>query len=280
MKAYKAFSRDLKCRDFQFSEGEIFEVEGDPVLCENGFHFCKDLVLTLEYYPVDVITDNAYAEVEILGETAFEKPIGHKGCTNKIKILRIIPDSEVLDLVDRKSNSGDSNSGDSNSGNWNSGNWNSGYSNSGHKNSGHSNSGHKNSGNWNSGYSNSGYSNSGDRNSGNWNSGNWNSGNWNSGNWNSGNWNSGDRNSGYFNTDNPEYIRVFNKECLRSDWENSEKPNFLCFEVDDDIGYKASFQKSYEAAGEKDRRLLLSLPNFDAKLFYEISGIDVSEIKK
>ena len=45
MKAYKAFKRDMTCRGHEFKEGETYELEGKPVLCEHGFHFCKDLVL-------------------------------------------------------------------------------------------------------------------------------------------------------------------------------------------------------------------------------------------
>ena len=85
MIAYKAFNKGadgkLTCRDVVFEEGEEYKLEGEAKICSNGFHFCRDLVLTLIYYPCDKITDNAYAEVEILGETDFEKPTEHKGCT-------------------------------------------------------------------------------------------------------------------------------------------------------------------------------------------------------
>jgi len=306
MKGYKAFSRDLKCMDFQYKEGETYEIEGTPILCQHGFHFCKDLVLTLAYYPVDnCITENCYAEVEILGEVEYEQPIKHKGVTNKIKILRIIPDKEVKSMVDDKSNSGNSNSGNRNSGDWNSGNrnsgdsnsgyrnsgdsnsgdWNSGYSNSGDWNSGNSNSGdwnsgYRNSGNRNSGDSNSGYRNSGNSNSGNSNSGNSNSGDWNSGyrnsgNSNSGDWNSCDREAGFFNSKQSKTIRVFNKNCKLSVWENSYKPSFMYFEVDEKLGYKESFKKSWDEADKEDRERVKDLPNFNARVFFEISGIDL-----
>ena len=246
MKGYKAFSRDLKCMDFQYKEGETYEIEGTPILCQHGFHFCKDLVLTLAYYPVDnCITENCYAEVEILGEVEYEQPIKHKGVTNKIKILRIIPDKEVKSMVDDKSNSGNSNSGNRNSGDWNSGNRNSGDSNSGNSNSGNSNSG-----DWNSGYRNSGNSNSGD-------------------------WNSCDREAGFFNSKQSKTIRVFNKNCKLSVWENSYKPSFMYFEVDEKLGYKESFKKSWDEADKEDRERVKDLPNFNARVFFEISGIDL-----
>ena len=193
-----------------------------------------------------------------------------------------------------------------NSGNWNSGNINSGSLNSGNMNSGSWNSGNINLGNMNSGYmnsgsGNSGYMNSGNENSGNRNSGIRNSGNWNSGNWNSGNWNSGNMNSGAFNTETPDDVMVFNKPCKRIDFENYLIPNFVYFEltywVDESKmtdaekvadphfhlrggqlrkkGYKEAFRASWEVADKVDRDRIKDCPNFDANIFFEISGIDL-----
>lgn len=164
--------------------------------------------------------------------------------------------------TDIKGNSGYSNSGDSNSG----------YRNSGDSNSGDSNSGH-----WNSGYSNSG---------------NWNSGHRNSGHWNSGYWNSGNRNSGHFNTDVPSTIRVFGKKVEKSVYNQADKPLFLYFNLTEVVngelvtyGYKEAFKKSYDNATQDDRDKIYNIPNFDADMFLEISGIDVrrdneAELKK
>ena len=187
-------------------------------------------------------------------------------------------------------------SNNNNSGNLNSGNYNSGDRNSGNCNSGDRNSGNCNSGNWNSG---SGNCNSGNWNSGNWNSGNCNSGNYNSGDRNSGNWNSGNWNSGFFNTDEPT-VRMFNKETgLKR--EQISIPSFCYFDLTEWIEeskmtddekrdnpkffvsggylktntYKEAFRKSWDSASREERNKILSLPNFDAEIFLEISGIDV-----
>ena len=234
MKYYKAFKRDMTCRDFQYKEGGVYEIQEAPILCERGFHFMKALVLTLEYYPVsNDITENLYAEVEPLGEIVWEEPTKHKGCTNKLKIVRVIPDDEVKGmLVDARFNSGEGNSGHRNSGDWNSGNRNSGYGNSGNRNSG-------------------------DR--------------------NSGNWNQCHHETGAFNTEQSDTIRVFNKPCLKQDFENAYKPRFLYFEVDKSIGYKESFKKSWENADHQDRIKIKDLPNFDPDVFYELSGIRLSD---
>ena len=272
-KGFKAFDKGLVCRGFQFEEGKEYFVEGEPVLCENGFHFCKDLVLTLEYYPD--FDNNEYAEVEAVGDIVYEEPTQHKCCTNRIRIVRVISREELLTIVDGNRNSGNRNSGHRNSGHCNSGHDNSGNRNSGHDNSGHDNSSNRNSGNRNSGHDNSGHDNSGYDNSGDGNSGDGNSGHRNSGHRNSGDWNACDYETGAFNSEQSDYIRVFNKPCLRSDWENARKPDFLYFDIDATIGYKASLQKSFESADAEQIAMLKALPNFDADVFFEISGIRI-----
>ena len=211
-------------------------------------------------------------------------------------------------------NSGNSNSGEDNSGNSNTGKRNSGDNNSGNSNTGNYNTGNGNSGNQNTGCGNSGDCNSGDCNSGDWNSGNHNrgcgnSGDWNSGNWNSGNWNIGDRNSGYLNTSAQKYCFIFNKQVEKSVLAHIEFPEFMCFTLIEwipdykmsqqekerhpeyvttggylkEYTYKEAFRKSFEKARRKpnwskQRQKLLDLPNFDAKVFEEISGITPEEL--
>jgi hypothetical protein len=50
MKGYKGFDKDLKCRGFQYEVGKTYECKGGVVLCENGFHFCKDPKQIYGYY--------------------------------------------------------------------------------------------------------------------------------------------------------------------------------------------------------------------------------------
>ena len=206
--------------------------------------------------------------------------------------------------MDNKNNIWVGNTGNRNSGYWNSGDWNSGDWNSGNRNSGNRNSGNRNSGNWNSGNWNSGYRNSGYRNSGNWNSGDWNSGNWNSGNWNSGDWNSGygnstNRESGIFNSEEPT-IRMFNKPTNLK-WDEIDHPHFNEFYLtkwipEEDMtdyekganpmfhirqgylktfSYKEAWANFWKDTDEENRKKFLALPNFDAKVFEDITGINV-----
>jgi len=181
------------------------------------------------------------------------------------------------------------NSGNCNSGRWNSGNYNSGDCNSGNCNSGRWNSGNYNSGDCNSGFYNSGHCNSG----------RWNSGNYNSGHCNSGNCNSGRCNSGFFNTDEPN-IRMFNKPTDKKrrdinipdfcyialtkwvradDMTDTEKQEHPSYETTggylQTYDYKEAWRMSWDNADEEDRKAILDLPNFDADIFLEITGIDV-----
>ena len=214
-------------------------------------------------------------------------------------------------------NSGNRNSGDCNSGYWNSGDYNSGDHNSGNRNSddcnsGYWNSGNRNSGNWNSGDCNSGNRNSGDHNSGDYNSGNRNSGYWNSGDHNSGNRNSGDWNktdfsNGCFNTVEPK-IYLFNKPSSWTyrNWLGSEA-RYLMKQIQGDIlewvrlrnmtddektahpesettgGYLKKLNNSESAAiwwrslDQRQKNIIMSIPNFDKAIFKEITGIDVDK---
>ena len=113
---------------------------------------------------------------------------------------------------------------------------------------------------------NSGNYNSGHHNSGDYNSGHYNSGHCNSGHCNSGDHNSGDYNSGIFNTDEP-CMRAFNRETdiRHSDFINTLNYNFytLCQRI------------SNNSLQDEDIDRIKALPNFDAEIFKEITGISI-----
>jgi len=174
--------------------------------------------------------------------------------------------------------------------------------NTGCYNSGYRNSGDRNSGYRNSGDRNSGYYNSGDYNSGYYNSGDYNSGYCNSGDYNSGDYNSGYRNSGWFNTNEPK-MRMFNKETdiTYSGFVRNNKivyPNLkICSWVNLDdlpkneqtesakqmggllktLTYKEAWAEYWGRASKEDKEWFKNLPNFDASVFEEITGIKWEE---
>ena len=265
MIGYKAFNKDLTCRGFQYEVGQTYSMDESPIPCQRGFHFCKSIAETYEYYSM---SDNTrICKIEALGEVQTNDD--KKYCTNVIKILE-----EITEDWERKGNSNSSNSGYRNSGYRNSGDW--------------------NSGNWNSGYSNSGDSNSGDRNSGDWNSGNWNTGDWNSGNWN----------SGLFNTEKKPKLKMFDKEsdwtidnwinsdaryimntCPytysdfidESDMTDEEKENHPEYKtirgyVKTFIATKEDKEKWWNELDEDKKDIIKALPNFDFNKFRECVG--------
>ena len=66
-KAYKAFNADMKCRGFQYKEGETYEIDGEPMLCHYGFHACLNLADVFNYYYGNLGEDIVVHEVELEG---------------------------------------------------------------------------------------------------------------------------------------------------------------------------------------------------------------------
>ena len=283
----KGFDKDLKCRGMQFEVGKIYETgaSDDELRCctDTVIHFCESLGDVHEYYNAN--GNNRFCEVEPLGKVVKEDD---KLGTNKIFIVREIVGDELNNLKGLiNGNTGLFNSGDRNSGDRNSGD-----RNSGDRNSGNWNYGDRNSGNWNSGY----------YNSGNWNSGYYNSGDWNSGNWNSGYWNSCNRSTGLFNTKERTII-IFNKDSgmmfeeaeqtawydlifkhsLRLDewveYTDAEKKESVIRQCTGGYLKKYTYKEAcanwWNKYTDDEKQIIMTMPNFDADIFEEITGIDV-----
>ena len=256
VKGYKVFNPDWTCMNKQYTCPGTFEEDVNPSVCNVGMHFCKNAADCFRYYDFD--PNNHVAEVIAHGTVAEGED---KCATNKLEIVREIPWAEVLEIV----NTGKACTGRCNSGNRNSGDWN----------------------------------------SGDWNSGDWNSGNWNSGNRNSGDWNKTSFSNGCFNTVSPK-IYMFNKptDWTLEQWFNC-RARYLLNQIDDcPLEYiwfdsmtdeeKAAHPEAETTGGylkerttadnarkwwaglsADDRNIIFSLPNFDAAIFKEITGIDV-----
>ena len=245
IKGYKAFNKDLTCREFQYEIGKEFEYKGKIELCRSGFHFCKRIVDIQNYYDLKD-ESTRLCEIEAVGQVIE----GNDKCvTDKIKIIREISKDEMYILGNEGKenrglgntgnrntgdrNTGDWNTGDSNTGDWNTGdsntgNSNTGYSNTGDSNTGNSNTGYSNTGNSNTGYRNTGNSNTGYSNTGNSNTGYRNTGNSNTGYRNTGDWNKTSRSAGVFCNEEPK-LTMFNKETDMTweEWRNCEAYDIL-----------------------------------------------------
>ena len=241
IKGYKVFNPDWTCKGKQYTCPGTFEEDVNPSVCNVGMHFCKSAADCFRYYDFD--PNNHVAEVIAHGTVAEGED---KCATNKLEIVREIPWAEVLEIVNTgKACTGRCNSGDCNSGNWNSGNWNSGDCNK------------------------TSFSN------------------------------------GCFNTVSPK-IYMFNKptDWTLEHWLNC-RARYLLNQIDDcPLEYvwfdsmadeeKAAHPEAETTGGylkerttadnarkwwaglsADDRNIIFSLPNFDAAIFKEITGIDV-----
>lgn len=262
MKGYKAFHKGLRAfDDFRYEIGKEYTITGKLEICANGFHFCKNLIDVFAYYDFDEETVEI-AEVEASGKIINE---GTKYCAERIKIIKMVPWTDVYDSIkDRNCNAGVRNTGSYNTGNYNSGDCNSGdfssgYRNTGSFNSGDCNSGYYNNGDRNTGSCNSGSANSGDGNTGNFNSGVHNIGHHNTGNFNGGHHNTGDHNTGNFN----------------SGFFNTNEPTVRLFNKDSGMTFEEFFRLRINIYDlEESKAIIQNLPNFDAQVFYEATGID------
>ena len=260
MKGYKVFNPDWTCKGFKYEVGKKYHCDGEISCCTNGFHFCTKLADCFNYYELN--SNNKVAEIEASGDID-SKEDDTKHCASDIEIIREITWHEVLDMI--------------------------------------------NEGNDNTGMCNTGYRNTGNRNTGDWNTGNCNTGNRNTGYRNTGDWNKTNNNTGCFMTEE-RTIEMFNKPSgmTYADWERSMARNIL-FHMPQNIvniawtsaenmsdaekeahpefetigGYlheeeiKADVQSWWDELSSHDKETVMSIPNFDADIFFECTGIRV-----
>ena len=238
VKGYKVFNPDWTCRGFQYEVGKIFEEDVKPSCCDRGFHFCKKAADCFSYYSFN--SKNKVAEVIALGEVDTD---GKKSCTNKIQIVREIPWQELLTIV-------------------------------------------------NIGKDCTGFCNTGD---------------WNTGNRNTGDWNKSSFNTGCFNTEEPK-IMLFNKpsDMTYREWIDSDA-RYLLNRIPKDVvewvyeedmtdeekvanptyettgGYLKVLDESecgqlwWGSLSDLQKNHIKSIPNFDAEIFEQCTGIKVDE---
>ena len=271
MKGYKVFREDWTCRDKQYTCPGEFEEDVEPSVCAYGMHFCTKASDCFRYY--DFNPNFHVCEVEAYGDV---DEGDDKCCTNKLRIIREISWNEVLQIV----NTGKNCTGLCNTGDWNTGN--------------------RNTGDWNTGNRNTGDWNTGDRNTGDWNTGNRNTGNRNTGDWNAASFS-----SGCFCTGDQK-ILMFNKpsEWTLRDWWDSEA-RYLLNGIQKNVvewvyaenmteeekaahpehettgGYLKVLDESecaqmwWDALSQERRKIIMDLPNFDAEIFRECTGIKI-----
>ena len=93
MRGYKGFEPDMTCRGFQYEVGQTYEMDGEVEPCERGFHFCPQMADVFNYYDEKGCR---YAEVEAVGKVV---EYGDKSVTNKIRIIRELTGTEVMEAM-------------------------------------------------------------------------------------------------------------------------------------------------------------------------------------
>ena len=300
MKGYKVFNPDFTCQGFQYEVGKTYRHNGPIAICHSGFHFCREVADCFNYYDFD--PKNKVAEIEATGLVESD---GEKSVTDEIKIVREIPWEEMLAIANQGSgNTGLRNTGNNNTGNCNTGNNNTGNNNTGDCNTGNNNTGDWNTGDWNTGDCNTGNNNTGNNNTGSFNTGNSNTGDWNTGNRNTGDWNTGNNNTGFFSTVTPkitlferptemtreEVLKIPGVQILNWNYEN----NWWVYSqnmTDDEkaahpehetlggylksVPFKDACALMWENMTDDEKGKVKAIPNFDADIFFRITGIRV-----
>ena len=269
---FKVFRPDWTCspngNTKQYTCPGKFEEEGELDVCGHGMHFCQTAADCFNYYSFN--SENKVAEVIAYGDVRTD---GDKSCTDKLEIVREIPWDEVLRIV---------NIGKNCTGRWNTGN--------------------RNTGDWNTGNRNTG-----NRNTGNRNTGNRNTGNRNTGDWNTGDWNKSSFNTGCFNTEEQK-IMLFNKpsNMTYSEWLDSDA-RYLLNQIPKDVvewvyeedmtDEEKAAHPTYETTGgylkvldesecgqlwwgslsDRRKEIIKAIPNFDAEIFFQCTGVRVDE---
>ena len=284
---FKVFRPDWTCspngNTKQYTCPGKFEEEGELDVCGHGMHFCQTAADCFNYYSFN--SENKVAEVIAYGEVRTD---GDKSCTDKLEIVREIQWDEVLRIVNIGKNcTGRCNTGDCNTGDCNTGN--------------------RNTGDWNTGDCNTGDCNTGNRNTGDCNTGNRNTGNRNTGDCNTGDWNKSSFNTGCFNTEEQK-IMLFNKpsDMTYREWIDSDA-RYLLNQIPKDVvewvyeedmtDEEKAAHPTYETTGgylkvldesecgqlwwgslsDRRKEIIKAIPNFDAEIFFQCTGVRVDE---
>ena len=96
---YKAFdfqAGKLKCRGFEYREGEWSENIDKIIMCEQGYHFCENLFAIFDYYSGRIDKDIVIFECEV-GEKI--ETDGIKSVTNRIKPVKRLYREDVIRIL-------------------------------------------------------------------------------------------------------------------------------------------------------------------------------------
>ena len=94
IKSYKAFDKDMKCRDFQYEVGKEYEMDGHIECCTRGFHACESPLEVFDHYDM---LKSRFAEVEQSGTIDREEG-STKVCSSRIKIKAELKLADIINI--------------------------------------------------------------------------------------------------------------------------------------------------------------------------------------
>ena len=92
--SYKAFDKNMQCRNFQYEVGKEYEMDGEIKCCNRGFHACKSPMEVWDYYDM---FNSRYAEVEQSGKIE-EEENSTKVCSSHIKIKAKLKLADIINI--------------------------------------------------------------------------------------------------------------------------------------------------------------------------------------
>ena len=112
IEGYKIMDDDYTCRKFHYEHNHSYSIEEDPIPCERGFHFCKELADCFNYYRPTAHIDMAHNITYDLDVFKFFNvksngttyKIDDKYCTNNITILEECSTEEILEAFKKRFN--------------------------------------------------------------------------------------------------------------------------------------------------------------------------------
>ena len=92
--SYKAFDKNMQCRNFQYEVGKEYEMDGEIKCCNRGFHACKSPMEVLDHYDM---FSSRFAEVEQSGKID-EEGNSTKVCSSCIKIKAELKLADIINI--------------------------------------------------------------------------------------------------------------------------------------------------------------------------------------
>ena len=94
LRTYKAFDKDMKCRDFQYEFEKEFTHDGKVLACNSGFHSCENPIDMFSYY---IPSESRFAYADQYGEIDRHDD-DSKIASSKIKIGAEINIKSIIDM--------------------------------------------------------------------------------------------------------------------------------------------------------------------------------------